>query len=146
MKKFPKLQKLLKNKTLTNLHIDESRDSDAIIASLLDWKHIEVDSNKEWVGDISGSKIFGCIGKCVVPKFTTTDYNIILSLINKVVAPSDSVTLTIHNNFVAGVMTINGNVETVEAPTIPLAVCRLFIEIINSGNKKKKRGRKKKVV
>jgi hypothetical protein len=151
--KFSKLQKLLKNKKLDTSHIEEHRDCDATIAILLGFEEVEQDNDKEWVADIPAEfKDFDCLGRCVVPRFTTTDglklfnYMIKSKMIKQPVV--GVVYNSTNNKFTASVWDIKGEVESlvVDASTAALAICKLFIcLVVGTAPKKtrKKRNSKK---
>lgn len=128
-KKFIKLQKLIKSKALSANHIEEHRDCDAAIAELLGWKNIEMDSMKEWTADVPPLfKDFECIGRCVIPKFTTLDYYKVLSFLNTTMKEDDRIEFVINKNKITAIMVSKHNTVTVTAPTIALAICKLLVE------------------
>lgn len=144
--KFTKLQKLLKNKKLDTSHIEEHRDCDATIAILLGFEDVEQDTDKEWVADIPPAfKEFDCIGRCVVPRFTTTDgLKLFNFMIKSQMIPQPVVGLTFNsktNLFTASIWDYGDKPEllAVEAATCSLAICKLFICVALGNTPKKSR-------
>ena len=142
-KRFVKLQKLFKNGTLHGKHIEADRDSDAIIAQVLGWSDLTCDLDREWVCDIP-VKEYECLGRCVVPKFTTSGDG--LKLLNhlktkKIFKEDDRIEITYHDSVYNGVLIISHTVmkkgvlppseRYIEyAPTLPLLFCKLFIDVM----------------
>jgi len=120
------------NKTLKLHTVEANRATDAFLAHLLGWGNIELDGGKEWIGDTPNihDKIFNCIGRCVIPKFTTENNNIISAYIMSNLKNSH-ITITITNNSpLTGVITTKKGDTIINADTLELLTSKILIFLL----------------
>jgi hypothetical protein len=128
--------KLLKNYTSGNLtqnSIQRSRDCDALIASLIGWDDIELDNNKEWIGDApQGLMYFNCLGRCIIPRFTGEHGQQLFEFMLDTLIPKDA-DLNYQYEAETGIHTlelvIGKIIHNAKAKSFSEVIARLLVEI-----------------
>lgn len=132
-KLFAKLVKQFKTKKLKLQNIDEDRECDAFVASLLGWKHIQMDNSGEWTGDTpTKTTVYNCIGKCVIPTFTTSDSLLLLNTMieTQVIKPNSVLNIEYTNGVYSGIYKSKKADITITTPTLSLFIVSLYISIL----------------